>query len=1387
MIMHVFGKSLLTAIFLVLTPIAYSQDYRFFGFRQLATEHGLADNSINTIHQDKTGFIWIGTSYGLSRYDAYNIRNFRFSEIDSQSIINNNIRCIVDDTIPGNLWIGTQSGLCYFDRYTESFRNYNFPGIDNTTGLFVEDIILSEMNGLILATNRGVFIDKGGQKKWLTTKSKKATLYHDEILCILEDSYHQIWIGTRNGVDIYNPEENSIVHLDISIDSKNPLYVYGLEEDLNNNILLCTRYHGLIILYGGGSQNYSMYNSYNTDLKGNWISSALEMDPEHYLLSVRDVGLTLLNHKTGVTELYKPDIFDPYNKSNINSIATTCLYKDVQHNIWIGTYNNGVNMLDINKKPFRHYRVTVKPDGLINNHIRALFQDSDKRIWIGTKEEGGVSEFIPEKDIFCHFLKTNKPGDLNDDYIFCFEEFNKDTLLVGTFRGGINVFDKRNGWFTPVMHDSRLPRSDLLNAVYSIKKDSRGRIWVGTLKNLCLFNLHEKSFILIDSIFEVKNIVEDQNNRIWIASQPSGLYRYDEKLERFEKIALSNDKNEIISLSGINHIYVDSRNNLWLATGGSGIVTFDTESLQSKVFSIKDGLPTDQVFSVMEDNQGNIWASTGIGLSMLDLRNQKFNNYETFDGLQGTNFERQVCLKIHTGELIFGGNNGFNIFQPLDIKKNQFIPPVYITNLRISNTEVDIKDKESVLTQPIQVTKNVTLKHNQSDLTFEFTALNYSVPEKNHYAYMLQGYDSDWVQAGTSRKAVYTNIDPGSYVFRVKASNNDGIWNENDTSLLVRILPPFWNTWVAYLIYSLALAVIINAIVQYVKLKEKFRNDILKERLQRKKEEELHQLKLKFFTNISHEFRTPLTLIAGPLQEIIQSSESYPFRDQINMVYRNARSLLQQINQLMDFRQIEMSSRAGRYLNTNLREFINERIAEFTLLARQRNISIVFEPGDNQIDAEIDKEILGSIINNLLSNALKFSDCNTSIRISLNNQITGKYVASKERFFLINHPVDGSKQYFELIIEDSGIGISSDDLSKVFERYYHAENSINGLVPGTGIGLAIVKSYVESHGGNIIVESEVGKGTAFYVHLPFKNSDDETGGINMESFGRQSHSDIISNESPGFKIEEQHDAKFLGCTVLIVEDNEDMLMFLEQNLNKLYSVSKSKSGEEGIDMALRMVPDLIISDIIMPGMDGLTFCNQLKSDNRTSHIPVILLTAKDGIESHIQGIQTGADAYITKPFDIRILKVQIYNLLQQRQRLRTLFMRKISVQPSEVTATSLDEKFLQKALKLIEDHISDNNLNIDFLSKELGMSRSNLHLKIKALTDMSAGEFIKTTRLKRAIQLLSSGAYSVNEVAYLVGFSSPSYFTQSFKSHFNELPHHFIKLSGNFNQTDVII
>ncbi len=1379
---RIFGVLFVKVLISFSFSFVYAQHETYYKFTQITADNGLADNSINTIQQDDLGFIWIGTEYGLSRYDAYSIRNYRYSSVDSTSLSNNYITCIIKDSVKGNLWIGTQDGLNYYNKSTDAFTRF-LHSTDESVNYVINDLFLSEKQGLIAATNIGLVMYNTNRQRLLNGLDNIRIYGINDLLSVHEDTYGRIWIGTRNGLKIFHPFDNTFMQPDLTIDRSSPLYIYDITEDSQNNILLSTRYHGLLIIENGELSNISQFSRETVGLMGNWINTTIEKAKGEYWLSVRDGGLARLNVQTNDVQTYLPDKYDPYNINDLNSKALTMIHKDLQGNLWIGTYNNGVNLLDINKKSFRHYRVTYSESGLRNNNIRALFQDSEGYIWIGTKEDGGLSRFIPEYDKFIHYEKNpDNPYSINDDYVFAIEEYNRDILLIGTYRGGLNAFNKRTQRFFSYKHLPQVERSDLLNAVYSICKDSKGRVWVGTLKNLCLFDFKSKSYTIIDSIFEVNNILEDSKGRLWFASAKTGLLYFNESQNTFEKWNYRNLLEGKSTLTRINHLYEDSRGGIWMATGESGAVMINPETNKITSFDVSDGLPTNQTYAILEDNHLNIWVSTANGLSRIDRYSLDITNFESFDGLQGGSFSRQICLKLVSGELIFGGSNGFHIFQPGDIEKNMFVPPVYITDFKVANLSINFKDTDAPLSKPIWQTKSLTLKHDQADITFEFAALNYSTPEKNQYAYKLEGFDDDWVPAGKDRRAIYTNLDPGRYSFNVIASNNDGVWNDEGTSLQITILKPFWNTWIAYLIYATALFIILNAIFRYVKLKERFRKNLLKERLQRRKEEELHQLKLQFFTNISHEFRTPLTLISGPLQQLLSNhSIDMVVRNKIQMVYRNAQALLQQINQLMDFRKIETNNVSLYFRIINIKNCINEQITAFSVLAAQKQIQIKFKITGNQIFAQVDIEKFNSVLNNLLSNAIKYSARRTIVEINLiDHRVTNHFDPDKSNRLITNNS-ENNNDFIEISIEDNGPGIMKDDLEKIFERYFRAGSSKHDHNPGSGIGLAVVKNYIEMHNGNIIAESTPGEGTRFTIHIPKKASKVSTNNSAQSIWADEKMFPLVL-ENSNKEMQKIEAAGLHGNkpsnTILIVEDNEDMLLFLEDAFSRFYNVLKAKNGIEGFQVASTYMPDIIVSDIMMPGSDGIELCQKIKTHQVTSHIPVILLTAKTSVENRITGFETGADAYISKPFEIRLLQVQVKSLIQQRMHLKKIFSRKIEVIPGEITATSLDEIFLSKVLKLVEDNISNPDLGTEILCNELNISRSNLHNKLKALTDQSTTEFIRTIRLKRAAQLLSTGGYNVNDVVFMVGFTSPSYFTKCFKGYFKQLPNQYAKEKG---------
>ncbi|KXX71289.1 hybrid sensor histidine kinase/response regulator transcription factor [Flammeovirga sp. SJP92] len=732
---------------------------------------------------------------------------------------------------------------------------------------------------------------------------------------------------------------------------------------------------------------------------------------------------------------------------------------------------------------------------------------------------------------------------------------------------------------------------------------------------------------------------------------------------------------------------------------------------------------------VLGDNNGNLWLSTNKGISKFEIEKGRFKNYNTLDGLEPNEYWPDVQCKTTDGQLLFGGNYGLVIFDPSQIKDNLYIPKLRLKGFKISNKEVPIGGENSPLKSHISLSQEITLKYYQNDFSIDYVALTNTSSKKSEYAYQLVGFEDDWNYVRNKQEASYTNIDPGNYTFVVKASNSDGYWNEEGTSIEIEVLPAPWFTVWAYSFYAIVLLLIAYQIWKY-----------WTERIKNKKELELNDLKINFFANVSHEFRTPLALILTPLEKIIQSNKYPEEEEQHLLIHRNAKRLLNLVNQLLDFQKIGTNQLQLKRSVTDVVSFTEELLHSFDDLTQSKNISLEFHTEIDSLRSTFDYNKLEKVLLNLLSNACKFTPENGKITLSINKE----------------------KDSLTIKVKDSGIGIAPEHLENIFNRFYQIDTPNVTNREGSGIGLSLAKEYVELHGGQLTVESTLGEGSCFSVKLPLEKIEEGTLPLHKPN--------VIKNKKAWFKKETEVKHSRKTPNLLVVEDNEDFRKFLVGNLKGKFNVIEAKNGQEGWEEVINNFPDLIISDIMMPVMDGNSLCKKVKEDIRTSHIPVILLTAQTSEESQVQVFESGADQYVSKPFNFDVLESRIHSLLEQRTKLQQAFSKKLEANPTDAKVESIDEKLIQKALIFIENNISNSNLTVEELSSELDISRGHLYRKVQMLTGKSPSDFIRAVRLKRASQLLESSNLTISEIAYEVGFSNPKYFSKCFKAEYKVLP-----------------
>lgn len=1307
-------------------------------FKHLTNSNGLSSNRINAILEDKDGFIWIGTGDGINLFNGSSIKKFNIAA-----------RCMSLDPKTKNILVGTEKGLELFDKNTQRFKPFN---LQNSSG---EKLNTGDIKALYFSADNKLYM--GGDSFTVVNQTmtdfKKYDLPKDSngkftnIITINAIKKGSVLLGTKQGLwqlNLKTGKYNAVYkNEDLGLITK--LFI-----DKKSNLWIGTYSKGLCFVKNSNITTPPVfYKQENGFLINNRVIDMIEDGDQSFLIANIDGGLVRFDKKNNKINFFQPD---SHNSNGLSGKALTTIVKDSQKNIWIGTYNSGVNFIDRHRKKFEHYQNNFKNDGLFNNNIRALFQDSRGTIWIGTKEDGGLSKFNRNSGTFVHYKPNeNNPSSLSDDYVFCIEELDPTHLMIGTLKKGIDIFDVESGRFSHILFNKN---NSVNNMVYTIHKDLTKRIWVDYGGLFYEFFPQNNTFVTVKGLLNVKCIIDENKEHLWIGTYEKGLFLFNTHTKQYKKFDIGSNE--------INALRKDNKGNLWIGTN-NGLICKKANRKDFITYTIKEGLANNQVLALLVDNHDNIWASTTHGISKLNSKNKKIRNYYVSDGLQGNEFERYVALKTKEGELLFGGRNGFNIFHPERILDNSIVPKIVITDFSLFNKPAAIGAKDSPLTKDISQTEELVLSNNQSVVTFGFVALNYSSPEKNQYAYFLDGFDEDWNYIGNRRDATYTNLPAGDYVFRVKASNSDGYWNTKDTSIKITVLPPWWKTIYAYLAYIVIIILLFKAFYHFLSLHLNLKNNLILEQIEKENDKQLYQAKLQFFTNISHEFRTPLTLILGPLDKLIRSNTNNPkLQKQFKLMEANTKRLLRLINQLMDFRKVESGKLTLSVAKYDIVE-ITKKIADcFIDKAENCSINFTVESSTDTIDVYFDLEKYDIILHNLLSNAFKFTPDYGTIAVAIGLNTTAE------------------DEYVEISVKDNGKGMSEENVKQIFEEFYQVDQDQNG----TGIGLSLTEKLVALHKGSITVESSIGKGSCFTVRLRLGqahfNSNDlltlsEEKANRMEddtdnSYGLDENNvAIVDSDNP---MQEHYFFKNTKriIKIVLVEDNEELRGYLKENLENYYSVYEAKDGVEGLQECIRVNPDLVISDVMMPNKNGVEMCRDLKTDIRISHIPIILLTAKTSFEYRIEGLKTGADAYIDKPFDMSLLEVQIVNLLASRERLRERFGSEINIIPSDISCSSADDRFLNRAIQIVEEHLTESEFSVDDFMREIGMSRSSLHLKLKALTNKSTTEFIRSIRLKTAAALLKQSNKSISEIAYLTGFATPPYFSKCFKKFFGKLP-----------------
>ncbi|WP_184549414.1 hybrid sensor histidine kinase/response regulator transcription factor [Mucilaginibacter sp. FT3.2] len=1363
-----------------------------YQFSRLNISNGLSHNKVSCIFKDPKGFMWFGTASGLNRYDGYTFKVFKH-DVNNKNSVNEDFINNIFEGPEKKLWVITPAGYSFYDPETEQFNNdvssvlhaCKLPGYP-----FVSKILHNGKGDFwFLCPDSGLY--RYNELKKTATRyyhhhDSSPLLYSSSVTDIVQDANSNIWLAYDDGVvELFDVKRNAITyHTDIfkkaannrgkdysiTIDSEGDLWVFN--PNMDSGVYYYSRRTGRF--------RYITKESAETPLTSNNITNIVQAGDGLMWISTDHGGINLLDKKSGkITYLLNRE--DDAKSLGQNTVS---LYKDNKGIIWARTLREGISYYHKNIIRFPLYRhFASDPRSLSFEDVNKFAEDKSGNLWVGTNG-GGLIYFDRKTGKFTQYKHDPaNPNSLSSDIIVSLCIDHDQQLWIGTYFGGLNHFDGKN--FIHYKHNDKVPTSIADDRVWNILEDSSNRLWIGTFAaGLQIFDRDKQIF---SSPFKqtdirapyISALFEDTKGNLWVG----GYLGIDKILKNGRGIIHYNKKkNDPNSLTGddINSITQDSRGLMWIATR-DGLSILNPETNRFISLTKKDGLPDNQVLNVLEDNRGAMWLSTSKGLGRITLTPDngtskfQFERFDETDGLQGREFTVNAALKTSKGELVFGGSHGFNIFDPQSIHPNIDEPKLIFTDFQLFNKSIAANeevDGHVVLSKAISATQEITLNHSENVFTIEFAALNFFNPNKITHQYMMEGFDKGWLTANNAtRKATYTNLDGGDYTFKVRAIGQEGKWKPSYIKLKIKVLPPFWKSTLAYVIYLLMITGTLFFIRrrgiqkirrQFIAEKEKFIAEkekqeakliIEQERQEVKRMRDLDQLKTKFLTNVSHEFRTPISLIMAPVEKMLTRADQEQ-KQQLGMIGKNARRLLNMVNQLLDFRKMEVQELKLHSKPGDMVKFINEIYLSFTDIAEQKEINFIFDTTIDSLFTSFDHDKIERILFNLLSNAFKFT-------------LPGGQVS-----VLLNVDSETGDTPLEIKVIDTGIGIPHEKQSKIFERFFQHDIPESMINQGSGIGLAITHEFVKMHGGEITVESEPDRGSCFSVKLPFVIYNSREKDLpSDDEIDNDSVNEITHNEDKSISKEPRSNKKQV---VLLVEDNDDFRFYLKDNLKDVFFLIEASNGREGWQKALSQHPDIIISDISMPGMTGIELCKKLKKDKRTSHIPVVLLTALTGDEEQIKGLEIGANDYMTKPFNFEILISKIKNILTLRDTYKRTYKKQMDVQLQETPLENEDEKLLRCIVEYIESNIVNESLSVKELSSKMNMSRVSLYKKVLMLTGKSPVDFIRSIRLKKAVYLLETSQLTISQIGYEVGFNSPKYFTKAFKDEYNIPPSAYV-------------
>lgn len=1351
-----------------------------YEFSRLDITNGLSDNQVNCIFKDEKGLMWFGTTSGLNRYDGSKFKIFKRDNNNPNSLVENHVMRI-DGGPDHKMWVFTHNSISVYDPETEKMNNniaaetkrYNIPNAQITQ-------IKTDVQGNYwFVTNRaGLYCYNPATKAtvfYSTLSNSPVIMHSDRISSIVPSPNNTVWLLYEDGViEELNANQRKVAHTYTAFAEAMGLIprTYTMQIDHMGNLWICC-YEALIGVYSyNTSTNELLHYSKDTPgrrLNANLMTSIIQADNNKIWIGSDHGGINVIDPVTHEVSYIMSKTDDAKSLSG-NSLY---LYKDNTGIIWAGTFKQGINYYHSGMMQFPLYKHYANdPSTLPYGDINSFEEDDKHNLWVGTNGNGLVY-FNRSTNTYTRFKHdaANPNSIANDIIVKLYIDRNKK-LWIGTYFGGLDCYDGKK--FIHYRHNEKDPSSITDDRIYAIMEDAAGEMWVGTFSGgFNVFDPKTNSFKhpKYSMSSEYTSIIyEDKDKNKWIGLD-RGVDVIDHKTNKIRHYASQPKNLNSLVGSDVNAITQDRRGLIWIGTK-DGLSILDTKT--NNFLNIEEGLnlPANNVSNIIEDKQGIMWVSTTNGLARIRLSLEggkykfRINNYNELDGLQGRAFNLYSALRLRSGELVFGGINGFNLFDPNIVNTFKPKPNLVFTDLHLFNKSVAAGEPvagDLILTKALSETKELTLEHNQNVFDIEFAACDYFNPDKIKFEYKLEGFDKGWITvAGNNRKATYTNLDGGDYVFKVRTQNAS---LDDTIALNITVKPPFLKSPIAYVSYFI---ILVGGLLYIrhrgiLKLKQQFdarqaemeaERKIAQEREEARRMHQLDLMKIKFFTNVSHEFRTPLSLILSPIDNLIKTTERPEQQNQLVTIKRNGKRLLNLVNQLLDFRKMEYNELKLSLKKGDIVQFIKEVSSSFKDVAHQKQIQFLVESDICSYVTDFDHDKIERILFNLLSNAFKFTPSGGHISVMLS--MAG----------ISESP--GAQNELEIKVIDTGIGIPKENQDKIFERFFQDDMPESLLNQGSGIGLSITREFVKMQGGTIEIESEPDYGSCFTISLPVGKQSE------LKDIKVIADIQLLENEPAILKNPESTPGAGKKPTILLVEDNDDLRFYLKDNLKNSFHIVEAVNGKDGWQKALAMHPKLIVSDISMPVMTGIELCKKIKADSRTAEIPVILLTALGTEEDQLAGLDSGANDYIIKPFNFEILLSKIHNSLRMQTTFKKTYQKQIEVKAQNITVVSEDDKFLKNALEYIELNITNLNFSVEELARHLNLSRVSLYKKLLTLTGKTPVDCIRTIRLKRAVQLLEKSKLSIANVAYEVGFNNAAYFAKVFREEYGILPSEYI-------------